>query len=77
MALEELRSGEESARPQLVAARQRFIQMRQTADAELELLFRESDHAASPEIYNRIRQVLVRRRYIQNLIQETEKELAP
>ncbi len=77
MAIEELRSGDESSRPQLVQARQRFLSMRLSSDAELELLFRQSDQAPSPAVYDRIRQVLGRRRYIQNLIQEVEKELAP
>ena len=40
MALEELRSGDESARPQLAEARERFIHMRDEIDTELECAVR-------------------------------------
>ncbi|MCX6621426.1 MAG: Fe-S protein assembly co-chaperone HscB [Acidobacteria bacterium] len=77
MALEELRSGDEEARPQLTGAHQRFLAMRSEADKALEVLFRESDQTHEAAVYDRMRLLLSRRRYIQNLVQEVEKELAP
>src|SRR5580693_9980595 len=58
MALEELREGDDSARPQLIEARNRFIAMRDSIDASL---------AAAPPL-DEIRALLNRRRYIKNLI---------
>jgi molecular chaperone HscB len=77
MALEELRSGDESGRTQLIAAHRRFLAMRTEADTTLEGLFGESDKTHEAAVYDRIRLLLSRRRYVQNLIQEVEKELAP
>jgi molecular chaperone HscB len=77
MALEELRAGDEDARPQLIAAHQRFLAMRAEADTALEALFRESDQTQEAAVYDRIRLLLSRRRYLQNLVQEVEKVLAP
>src|SRR5579885_3732009 len=45
MALEELKSGEESARPQLEAAKQNFGRMREEIDVELSTLFLKYDQA--------------------------------
>ncbi len=70
MALEELRSGDEDARPQLEEARTKFLDMRAGIDAELERKFTEGDQAL-PEI----RAILNRRNYIRNLISEVEKTL--
>lgn len=70
MALEELRSGDEDARPQLEQARQKFIAMRGEIDAGLERKFTEGE-SALPEI----RAILNRRNYIRNLISEVEKTL--
>ena len=71
MALEELRSGDEDARPQLEASREKFIAMREEIDRELEQKFREGDQAL-PDI----RAILNRRNYIRNLITEVDKTLA-
>lgn len=77
MAIEELRAGDDDARPQLVEAHRRFRDMRSGSDETLEQLFRECDETNNPAAFERIRAELTRRRYIQNLIQEVEKELAP
>lgn len=74
-ALEELRSGDDSARPAIVAAQANFTGIRTEIDAELHTLFAEYDQAAAPATLARMRAILNRRRYIQNLIGETEKTL--
>jgi len=76
MALEELRSGDESVRPQLEVARDRFTAMREEIDRDLQDLFEEYDATGSREILERIRRLLDRRRYIQNLAAEVDRELA-
>ena len=78
MALEELRNGDSTARPNLQEARGRFVSMQDAIDAELERLFLKHDKAPEPErrgILAEVRGVLNRRRYIQNLIRDVEKEL--
>jgi len=65
MALEELRDGDESTRPQLMAAKERFIAMRDTIDASL---------PATADL-EEVRALLNRRRYIRNLIREVENVL--
>ena len=75
MALEELRGGDESARPALEAARQKFIGMRDTIDAELAGKFTEYDRTRDRNALAEIRGMLNRRRYVRNLVNEVEKEL--
>jgi molecular chaperone HscB len=65
MALEELRDGDESTRPQLMAAKERFIAMRDAIDASL---------PATADL-EEVRALLNRRRYIRNLIREVENVL--
>ena len=73
MALEELREGDESARAQLAAARERFVGMRAEIDANLVRLFER--HDSSGGALDEVRAALNRRRYISNLLREVEKEL--
>jgi molecular chaperone HscB len=68
MALEELRDGDESARPQLVEARNRFIAMRDSIDASL-------TEAGARGDLEEVRALLNRRRYIRNLIRDVENVL--
>jgi molecular chaperone HscB len=75
MALEELRGGDESARPQLEAARKNFGQMLSEVDAQLERLFQAYDSSSDREKLSEIRGLLNRRRYIRNLVNEVQKEL--
>lgn len=82
MMLEELKSGEESARPQLEAAKQNFAQLRIGIDGELETLFAKYDAAESEsetakQALHAIRGVLNRRRYIENLIRDVDRALNP
>ena len=65
MALEELRDGDESTRPQLIDAKNRFIAMRDSIDQSL---------AATTDLED-VRALLNRRRYIRNLIKEVENVL--
>ncbi len=74
MTLEELRAGDSSVRLHLEAALGRFRSMRDGIDAELRDLYAEYDRARDRELLVRIRNVLDRRRYIQNLVGEVEKE---
>jgi molecular chaperone HscB len=68
MALEELREGDESARPQLMEARNRFVAMRDSIDASLAEAGERGD-------LEQVRALLNRRRYIRNLIREVENVL--
>ena len=76
MALEELRGGDESARAGLEEARDRFVAMRDGIDGELRAKFAEYDVARDRNILAEIRGILNRRRYVRNLVNEVEKELA-
>lgn len=65
MALEELREGDESTRPQLIEARDRFMAMRDEIDESL-------GHTGDLE---EVRALLNRRRYIRNLIRDVDHVL--
>jgi molecular chaperone HscB len=77
MALEEMRSGDDSARPQLEAAEKTFTGMLAGADQQLEALFVKYDQSQSRDVLTEIRGVLNRRKYILNLVGEVQKTLAP
>jgi molecular chaperone HscB len=77
MALEELRGGDDSARPQIEQAEKNFTSMLAETDRQLETLFGEYDAAPSRDLLVQIRNVLNRRKYIQNLVSEVEKTLIP
>ena len=82
MMLEELKSGDESARSQLGNAKENFIAMRGAIDAELEALFEKYDAAESEsetakQAMHEIRGVLNRRRYIENLVRDVDRALSP
>jgi molecular chaperone HscB len=75
MALEELRDGDDSARPQLIEARDRFVEMRETIDEELDSSALRYDASREKAVLDEIRATLNRRRYIRNLIKEVENVL--
>lgn len=77
MALEEIRGGDESARPQLEEAEKNFTSMLGEADDQLQALFEKYDGAPNREILGEIRGVLNRRKYILNLVNEVQKTLEP
>jgi molecular chaperone HscB len=77
MALDELRSGDESARPQLAEARDRFAKLLAEIDHGLSALFIQYDkspHGTPDEsLLLAIRGVLDRRQYVTNLIRDVDK----
>jgi molecular chaperone HscB len=77
MALEEMRSGDDSARLQLESAEKNFAGMMSEIDGELHGLFENYDTAPKRETLAAIRTVLNRRKYIQNLLNEVQKTLVP
>jgi molecular chaperone HscB len=77
MALEEMRGGDDSARPQLEQAEANFGKMMSDVDTRLHALFEKYDGAPQRETLSEIRGVLNRRKYIQNLLTEVQSELTP
>lgn len=82
MMLEELKEGDDSARPQLQAAKQNFVGLRDGVDRELETLFdkydaSESQSETAKQALHEIRGVLNRRRYIENLLRDVDRALNP
>jgi molecular chaperone HscB len=75
MALEEMRGGDESARTQLDAARERFAGMLAEIDANLGELFSRYDSTRDGAALEEVRGGLNRRRYVSNLLREVDKEL--
>lgn len=76
MALEELRSGDESVRPQLQAAQDRFLALRGATDEVMADLFFAHDRSGPDAVAAELRSLLNRRKYIDNLIQQVESELS-
>jgi molecular chaperone HscB len=77
MALEEMRGGDDSARSQLADAEGNFIKLLGDADRDLDSLFGQYDQSPSRDVLTGIRGALNRRKYIQNLVDEVHRELAP
>ena len=75
MALEELRGGDESARPQLVSAQERFMGMLGNTDTSLTAFFAQYDEKPDHAVLEQIRAALNRRKYVSNLLRDVEKEL--
>jgi molecular chaperone HscB len=82
MMLEELKSGDDSARPQLEAAKENFAGLRAGIDSDLEKLFAKYDAAdaqseTAKQALHEIRGALNRRRYIENLVRDVDRALNP
>jgi len=77
MALDELRGGDNSVRPQLDAARTRFLAVRAEIDASLDQLFAAYDGSPAPETLAAVRATLDRRKYIDNLVRQVESVVSP
>ena len=75
MALEEMRGGDESARPQLELARKNFTHMLSEIDHGLSVMFGRYDQGHDESLLLAIRGVLDRRRYVSNLLRDVNKEL--
>ena len=70
MALEELRGGDESARPQLEQARKKFEGMMVDLQRSLEAAFGEWDRTGDRAALEKIFGLLNRRNYIRNLLRD-------
>ena len=70
IALEELRGGDDSVRPQLEQAAKNFTGMLAETDEKLQTLFEQYDSAHSRDTLTQVRNTLNRRKYIQNLVSE-------
>jgi molecular chaperone HscB len=79
MALDELRSGDDSVIPQLEESRSQFLDMLAALDEDLLALFRKHDSTTGPDerlaVLGEIRGLLNRRRYIRNLVNEVDRDL--
>lgn len=75
LALEELRGGDPAVRPQLEDARKRFHDLLTEIDGRLDQLYLRFDQTGDRAVLAEIRTALDRRRYVQNLVREVEKEL--
>ena len=75
MALEEMRGGDDSARPQLEQAAKNFDSMLGGVDVQLQELFIKYDEQPGREVLAEIRGTLNRRKYIQNLVNEVSGAL--
>lgn len=76
MMLDELRDGDDDARPQLEESRDRFLSLRDEIDAKLTEQFAAWDANREQNILAEIRAILNRRRYIQNLVRDVEAALS-
>ncbi len=82
MMLEELKSGDEDARPQLESAKHKFFELRSNVDDELQTLFARYDASdaqseTAKQALHEVRGLLNRRRYIENLIRDVDRALNP
>lgn len=77
MALEEMRGGDDSARPQLESAEASFTGMLHQVDEELQNMFDSYDAAPGRDKLTKLRALLNRRKYILNLVNEVQKTLTP
>jgi molecular chaperone HscB len=76
LALEELKSGDNCAKPQLEEAQRKFEHLQAETDRDLIEQFRRWDSGAGKEALMEIRKILNRRRYVSNLLREAGKALA-
>ncbi len=75
MALDELRSGDQSARPAIEQACAGFEGMLAEADSSLMASFEAWDSGGGDTALDRIRSILDRRKYIQNLVRDASAAL--
>ena len=77
MALEEMRGGDDSARPLLEQAEKNFTGMLAETDQQLQSLFAQYDASQSRDVLIQIRNLLNRRKYVQNLVSEVQRTVNP
>jgi molecular chaperone HscB len=76
MALEELKSGDASVKPQLEAARVSFEQLLLASNRDLNDLFARHDANPAEPTRKEMRALLNRRRYIENLLRDVNGHLS-
>lgn len=76
MALEEMRGGDDSARPQLEKAEKTFADVLVSTDAMLGELFQVYDASHSRDVLVDIRGFLNQRKYFENLVSEVRRTLS-
>ena len=76
MALEEARAGDSDAKAQAAAALGRFEGLLEASDAERDRLFLAFDQGGGREVLEKLRGVLNRRRYLQNLVRDARAAVA-
>ncbi len=75
MALEELREGDQSVRPQLENTKHKFAHMLDEIDHGIAVMSSLYDRSHDESLLHAIRSVLDRRRYVSNLMRDVNKEL--
>ncbi len=75
MALEELRSGDIHARDQILEALNRFLALRDRLDQDRDQLFERYDAEPALATLQTLRDLLNRRRYIENLVRDAQQAL--
>jgi molecular chaperone HscB len=75
MALDELKDGDASVRPQLESARSGFAATLAEIDGQLDAEFRGWDETHSDEALGQVRALLNKRKYIQNLVRNVDQAL--
>lgn len=70
MALEEARAGDESAKTEVARALSHFEEVLAGVDSQRDELFREYDAAPDRDKLTRLRALLNRRKYLQNLVRD-------
>jgi molecular chaperone HscB len=76
MALDELKEGDASVRPQLESAKADFATTLQGIDQQLDGEFRRWDETHEPSALSQVRALLNRRKYIHNLVKTVAQALA-
>ena len=76
MALEELRSGDDQARDQILDALNRFLALRDRLDQDRDAQFVRYDASRDPITLRELRALLNRRRYIENLVRDAQQALS-
>ena len=76
MALEEARNGDSSAKAEVAKALERFEGLLNAIDSERDGIFAAYDATRDREKLNRLRSLLNRRKYLQNLVRDARATLA-
>jgi molecular chaperone HscB len=75
-AMEELKDGDEEARPRIEQARAELSDMQQQLDAKLQAAFVRWDQQQQSDALADIRSILNKRRYIENLLRDANEHLS-